>query len=342
MTFAGGLCACHGYIGPPSSHFDGKVFFNPDAPEDHSFFDMVKWLWQMETVQWPAWIEDPPMPTPPRKVEGEGLRVTYINHATILIQMLGTNILTDPIWSKRAGPLAWLGPQRVRDPGIRFENLPKVDYVLISHNHHDHMDQPTLEKLARRDNPVVLAGLGLKRFLRGMGFAEVIELDWWESYKRTTGNSEIFFVPGKHNSGRGLFDSNKTLWGGFVIDSPWGAVYFAGDTAFESMFQQIAKRFTNLRLAILPIGSYEKRWFMKHQHMNPDDAVKAHKILKPSQSMGMHYATFREHPEQSIDAHEQDLASALKHHAIDRRRFWILGFGEGRDVPPISGRERFP
>ena len=131
-----------------SDHFDGSVFFNPEPV--HSFADMVRWLWEMERVPWPDWVQDPPQPPPPERVYGKGLRVTYINHATVLIQTEGINILTDPIWSTRAGPAPFIGTKRVRAPGVAFEDLPPIDYVLISHDHYDHLDIPTVRTAERR------------------------------------------------------------------------------------------------------------------------------------------------------------------------------------------------
>ncbi len=144
------------------------------------------------------------------------------------------------------------------------------------------------------------------------------------------------FVPARHESGRiSPFSRNTSLWGGFVIDSPEGQVYFAGDTGNGAFINELAGRYQRIRLAILPIGNYEKRWFMKTQHMNPDDAVLVHRALRANQSMGIHFATFAEHPEQAIDAHEKDLAAALVEHGVSPARFWIPGFGEGRDVTPL-------
>lgn len=319
------------YHGPVSDHFDGVHFFQEGS--DHSFTDMVKWLWQMETVEWPEWIDDPPQPKPVERVNNGELKVTYINHGTLLIQMDGINILTDPIWSMRAGPISWLGTKRVRAPGVAMNDLPKIDIILISHDHYDHLDLATLKQLAERDRPVALVGLGVKTVLGSLNFASVREMDWWQNYAIKAGDMRFTFVPSVHNSGRGILGGNRTLWGGFVIEGKAGRVYFAGDTAYGSFLDLIKKRFEGFRLAIFPIGSYEERWFMKNQHMNPDDAVKAHRLLNVEQSVGMHFGTFAEHPEQTIDAHEKDLLTALKKYGVKESEFWVLGFGEGRKVP---------
>ena len=321
------------YKGPLTDHFDGSHFFNEEP--DHSFTDMIKWIWEMETVTWPEWIEDPKHPPPVKQVRKGGLRVTYINHATILIQMDGLNILTDPIWSRRAGPFSWAGPKRIRAPGIQMKDLPEIHYILISHDHYDHLDLPTLKKLVEQHEPVILTGLGVRTLLSSRNIPGVVEMDWWQTYYANVPNVRFNFVPSRHNSGRVPSRHNLTLWGGFVIESPAGEVYYAGDTAYGDFLDGIAQRFNRIRIALFPIGSYEKRWFMKTQHMNPDDAVRAHKMLGAHQSIGFHFGTFKEHPEQTIDAHEKDLNEALIHHGVPLSRFWILQFGEGRNVPVL-------
>lgn len=318
------------YKGPPSDHFDGRRFFYKDA--DHTVAGMLKWMWEMETVAWPAWVDDPPQPKPMAQVEEGRLRITYINHATVLIQTDGLNILTDPVWSKRAGPVSWLGTKRVRAPGVSMADLPKIDVILISHDHYDHLDLRTLKELFERDKPQILVGLGVKPLLASDGLSRIVEMDWWQEHVIRPNGAKITFVPARHNSGRYLFGNNRTLWGGFIIAGKGGNIYFAGDTAYDDFLTDIKDRFGKFRLTVLPIGSYEKRWFMKTQHMNPDDAVKAHKLLGSKQSVGMHFGTFKEHPEQTIDAHEQDLSEALEKNRVSESAFRVLKFGEGIDV----------
>jgi len=327
MSFMQG---CSYYQGPPSDHFDGSRFFNKES--DHTFFDLIKWMWEMETVEWPEWIDDPPQPPPIAHVKEGKLRITYVNHATVLIQMDGINILTDPIWSERAGPISWVGTKRVRAPGIKIEDLPNIDIILISHDHYDHLDITSLQQLNENHQPIILVGLGVKCRLESIGGKSIVELDWWQEYIYSTG-TRITFVPSLHNSGRGIFDKNKTLWGSFVLEGKSGRVYFTGDTGYGQFSNVLKERFSEFILTIFPIGSYEKRWFMKTQHMNPDDAVKAHILLNSKQSVGIHYGTFLEHPEQTIDAHEKDLKVALEKYNVSESEFWILKFGEGREVP---------
>ncbi len=312
-----------------SDHFDGSKFF--DNERHHTLPDEIKWFWNIKTVEWPGWIDDPEQPPPPPKVDGGELRIAYINQATLLIQMDGLNILTDPIWSFRAGPVAWLGSKRVRAPGIKSEDLPKIDIILISHDHYDHLDLRTLKQLSDVHDFVILCGLGIKKILGGKKIGKGIELDWWQEYSDSKSGVKFTFVPAYHESGRGPFNSNRTLWGGFVIEGS-KRIYFAGDTAYGKFLRDIKSRYKHFNMAILPVGNYEKRWIMKTMHMNPDEAVQTHKLLNVDQSVGMHFGTFLEHPEQSIDSHEKDITAALMKYNVPDERFWILKFGEGRYV----------
>ena len=324
------LTGCSIYTGPVSDHYNGATFHNSEA--DNGFLDHMKWMWSMEATDWPQWIDDPHQPAPASAVHGaDALRVSYVNHATVLIQAAELNILTDPIWSDRAGPFSFIGAKRIRAPGVRFDDLPKIDLVLISHDHYDHLDLPTLRRLVSRDHPLILTGLGVKARLASIGSSSVEELDWWQEYPLQKGGGKVTFVPTRHSSGRTLLDGNASLWGGFSIQLPAGNVLFMGDTAYGKCIGEIGERFAGFRLAILPIGNYEPRWFMKTQHMNPDDAVRAHEAIRATHSMAVHFATFAEHPEQAVDAHEKDLASALKAHGIESERFWVPAFGEVRD-----------
>ncbi len=325
------LSGCNYYDGVLSDHYDGSSFYNEENDE-HSIGDMIKWYWEMDSVEWPEWIDDVMQPPPPKFVDRNDLRVTLINQSTVLIQLDSINILTDPIWSDYAGPVSFLSANRIRKPGISLDDLPPIDIILISHDHYDHLDFPTLEQLLIKNKPIILTGLGNKSRLSSLEYEQVVELDWWQNYSFQSKDIDFTFVPCRHRSGRSLFDGSKTLWGGFVIKTNAGNILFMGDTAFGNFFNEVAKKFSPFRLTIFPIGSYEKRWFMKNQHMNPEDAVQAHIILNSKQSMGVHYATFNEHPEQSIDAHEKDLAEALNKYNIPEDKFWILKFGEGRNV----------
>jgi len=325
------MANCSGQNYVISDHYNGSEFYNPE-PSDHTFGDMLVWLWEMETVKWPEWIYDPSQPKPELYAVHNGCSFTYINHSTTLIQIDSINILTDPIWSDFAGPVSWLGADRVRDPGVKFDDLPPIGIVLLSHDHFDHLDLPTLKKLVKTFNPVILTGLGLKTFLADEDITNVVELDWWDEYKISDSEIMITFIPARHSSGRGLFDGNETLWGGFVIENNSKRILFAGDTAYGIFLGRIHRIYSSFDLTILPVGNYEKRWFMRNQHMNPEDAVRAHLLLNSKQSVGIHYATFAEHPEQEINAHEKDLEEALDKFNVDEVRFRILKFGERLEI----------
>lgn len=318
-----------------SDHFDGKRFFNREPAARYTMVERWQWARSTRSIEWPEWIDDPRYPAPPRSVATGMLRVTHINHATVLIQLDGVNILTDPIWSERASPFSWLGPRRVRAPGVHMRDLPKIDLILISHDHYDHLDYATLRALDDSHKPMIVAGQGVGQRLRTRGFKTVTELDWWQSYDARP-SLKIVFVPARHGSGRGIFDHNRTLWGGFVIAAPAGNVYFAGDTGFGSFFDDVARRFAPFRVALLPLGHYEPRWMMEPVHMSPDDAVRAHRVLRAKHSVGMHFGTFHgfgAHNNETVDQHVADLHAALARHQVPASELWLLGFGEGRDVP---------
>ncbi|MEM1350444.1 MAG: MBL fold metallo-hydrolase [Myxococcota bacterium] len=247
-----------------------------------------------------------------------------MNHATTLIQVPGANIITDPIFSERAGPLTWAGPKRHRAPGVCFEDLPSIDIVLLSHNHYDHCDSQSLARLAKRDDPIFLAGLGTRRLLKRFDVERVRELDWWQ----TTSHSgvELTFAPAQHWSTRGLGDANVNLWGSFFIDAKDATFYFAGDTGWGSHFHTIAERLGRPDVALLPIGAYEPRWFMRPQHINPAEAVDAHLALGATRSVGIHWGTF-DLTDEPHDEPPKALARALQAKNIPADAFLALPNG---------------
>ncbi|MCX8044518.1 MAG: MBL fold metallo-hydrolase [Desulfobacterota bacterium] len=320
------------YSGPMTDHFDGTRFYNQDRLSEPSFKNFLAWL---ITRKPGVWLEQNHMPLPAEKppacVEGTRLRVTFVNHATFLIQTEGVNLLTDPIWSQRASPVWFAGPRRMRRPGIMPEDLPPIDVIMISHNHYDHLDAPTLKRLACNHNAMVITTLGNAQLIKKQGVARVVELDWWEEVA-VSDTVSIVCVPAQHFSGRGLFDHYKTLWGGFVIQTKGGTVYFAGDTGYGPHIEQIAERFRPLRLALLPIGAFVPEWFMSFAHMSPADAVQAHLALGAQTSIGMHYGTFP-----LADDGQEDpvraLCEILSKTDLYGTEFWLLKNGEARDVP---------
>ena len=272
-------------------HFDGKRFFNPDAPQARGFLDVLRWKLTSRPEPSARFVSDVEPSKPPSSVEGNELRVTLINHSTVLLQQSGSQILTDPIWSERASPLASIGPRRHRKPGVRWEDLPRIDTVLLSHNHYDHLDLATLRRLADRGPSRFIVPAGVGRLLRSQSIGPFDELDWGESLPLA--GSTIHSVPALHASARGIFDRNRTLWCGYVIEVAERMIYFAGDTAFGEHFAHIRERFGAPRLALLPIGAYQPRWFMSSVHMGPEDAVRAHRILGAKTSIAIHHGTFQ-------------------------------------------------
>ncbi len=229
----------------------------------------------------------PPANVPPASVDGTRCTITWVNHSTVLIQYAGTNLLTDPIWSERASPFSSIGPRRFSPPGVPIENLPKIDLVLLSHNHYDHFDLPTLKQIARRDRPRFIVPLGLGKLLSRHGIKPEREMDWWDIA------GPITCLPARHFSARGVTDRNRTLWCSYWIATPAGPVYFGADTAFGPHFEEIRKRLGTPRVALLPIGAYKPEWFMSPVHMSPGEAVEAHRILAPECSIAIHWGTFQ-------------------------------------------------
>jgi L-ascorbate metabolism protein UlaG (beta-lactamase superfamily) len=306
-------------VPPFPKHFDGKRYFNPDAPQARGFLDMLRWKLTSRPQPSPRFVSDVALSKPPASVEGNALRVTLINHSTVLLQQSGCNILTDPVWSERATPVSGLGPRRRRSPGVLLDDLPRVDIVLLSHNHYDHLDLATLRRLAGRGQSQFIVPAGVARLLQSKNIGPVHELDWGDALPLAA--TTIHCVPALHFSARGLFDHNRTLWCGYVIETADRIVYFAADTAFGSHFASIRERFGAPRLALLPIGAYEPRWFMSPVHMGPDEAVKAHQILGSTTSIAIHHGTFQL-ADESLDTPKQ----LLTEYAPDN--FLILNNGQ--------------
>lgn len=319
--------------GPPSEHFDGSKFFD-QKPARAGLPALIKWQTSRSPGAWPEWIDAKLGPPPPRVVDEPGrLRVTFINHATMLVQMDGVNILTDPIWSERASPFDFVGPKRVRPPGIRFEDLPPIDVVVLSHNHYDHMNVETLLRVRDAHKPIFLAGLGNDLFLAEQGI-EARAVDWGDSVD--VKGVQVHSVENQHFSNRGVGDNDGTLWSAWVFEGPTaGRVYFAGDTGFGTHFKRAGEKFPGLRVAILPIGAYKPEWFMGPVHTTPAQAVQGQLDLGAPYAIGMHWGTFQL-ADEAYDDPERDLLTALdrSERATGKRPvFWALGFGEGRDIP---------
>lgn len=274
-----------------SDHYDGTKFHNPRNHSLKSFWDLLKWKLTAKKATWPSWVENKQYELPLIQDSQAKAIVTFVNHATFLLQFPELNILTDPIFSERTSPFSFIGPKRVRDPGVAFDKLPPIDVVLVSHNHYDHLDITTLKKLEEKFSPLFLVPLGNKDFLKNEGLKNVQELDWWDEVDFK--NYRITLTPAYHWSARSFFDKCETLWGAFLIKSTDYSIYFAGDTGLEDHFKETKAKLGAPDLALLPIGSWAPRWFMKNFHMDPAEAVEAHLDLGAAKSIGMHFGTFQ-------------------------------------------------
>ena len=314
-----------GYSGKSNGHFDGKVFKNPSGAEASGFGDLVKWMLNRDSKVWNEvdTVQQPQIPH--RDVEND-IHITYINHSTFLIQTGKSNILTDPIFSERASPFSWAGPKRMRPPGIPLDKMPPIDAVIISHNHYDHLDRASVVSLNNMFEPLFIVPLGVARFLENNGIDRIVELDWWEQHEAD--NIKFESVPAQHFSGRGMFDRDQTLWAGYVIHSPEGRVYFAGDTGYDDkMFREIGYRAGPIDIALIPIGAYKPAWFMSPIHVSPEEAVKIHKDVSAEISIAMHYGTF---PLADDGQHEpvMDLQNSLQAQNIHPGSFIVLPEGK--------------
>lgn len=315
-ALAGWALSAPRYRGPRSDHFDGKKFHNLAPTEHAGFTDMVRWLANRDEGPWDEWRNVGRAGKVVDRVAGDALHVTWVNHATMLIQTAGVNILTDPIWSDRCSPVSFAGPKRHHPPGLRFEDLPPIDVVLLSHNHYDHTDVPTLDRLRRDHNPRIFAGLGNGAFVKG-----ATDLDWWQSVDVAPG-VRLHAVPAQHFSSRGLADRDANLWCGYVLETAGGAVYFAGDTGWGPHFEMIRDRFGPVRVAILPIGAFRPVWFMRAVHISPAEAVRAAQTLEAAVSIPMHYGTFH-----LGDDGQDEPVEELRRALVPGVRFEILGPG---------------
>lgn len=307
-----------------SNHFNGTTFVNPGGLDQHHYGDVLKWWfsgndkgpWQELTVR--------DVPSPPEvapSVEGSGLHVTFINHASFLLQFEGRNILTDPIWSYRASPYQWIGPRRMRPPGLPLDDLPAIDTVLISHNHYDHMDIHAVRKLHRVHDPLFVVPLGVERYLHKQGIHNTVHLDWWDRHALGP-ELGLTAVPARHFSGRGLFDRDKTLWCGYVLHAEMGNIYFAGDSGYGDFFKEIGQKMGPMHTSFIPIGAYKPRWFMKPIHMSPEEAVQVHRDVRSQKSFAMHFGTFPM-ADDGMREPQADLIKARNDYGIPESKFII-------------------
>jgi L-ascorbate metabolism protein UlaG (beta-lactamase superfamily) len=291
IIFLGWFFSAPVYRGPVSDHYDGKKFFNPGGMKALGFKDLMKWVRTRQRGEWKEMKDIAYGPAPVKKVEGDSIVVTFVNHSTFLIQTQGLNILTDPVWSERASPVPFAGPERMRPPGIRFEDLPDIDIILLTHNHYDHLDISTMKRLSEEFKPKIFCTLGVGQYLKRKGIGNITEMDWWDESKIDSALS-VVCTPAQHFSGRGMFDRDRTLWAGFALMTEKGSIYYSGDTGYGDFFKEIAQRISPIRLSFLPIGAYKPEWFMAPIHTSPEDAVRIHQIINSPKSIGMHFGTF--------------------------------------------------
>lgn len=330
---------------PPAHHRDGRFQNNDGDFEPKSLAEVIRWRWDATRRGLP------PRPTTPIPTQAPDLgflhantgaaqqpAVTWVGHATVLAQLGGLNLLTDPIFSERASPVSFAGPKREQPPGVSLRQLPTIDAVLVSHNHYDHLDLPSCRALADQPGggPLFVVPLGLAEWCRRRGLRRVVELDWFQSH--ALAGVEIVLVPAQHWSARGLNDRMKTLWGGFAVLAPDCHLFFAGDTGYSRDFTRIREHFADRQrdggfdIALLPIGAYEPRWFMKEQHVNVEEALKIHADVGAQRSLGVHWGTF-ELTDEPLDEPPRQLAQQRAALGLPADVFFTL---------PIGGTHRLP
>jgi L-ascorbate metabolism protein UlaG (beta-lactamase superfamily) len=320
------------YRGPRSDHFDLRRFFNEEPFEEQSPSELTRWLLTRHRGEWPD-SDAVPAPAPPRRVGDGALRVTMVNHSTVLLQLDGLNILTDPVWSPRLGLEGQVGVRRHRAPGIPFDSLPPIDIVLLSHDHYDHMDIPTLLRLQRRFHPRIITGLGNPAFLASQGVQGAEQLDWWQAAPLAPG-MRVTAVPARHWSGRTFSDRYERLWEGFVIEGRRDTVYFAGDTGWGRMFGELHGRWSGFTLALLPISPFRPRWYMARKHLSPDDAVRVALATGSGTMIPIHWGTFELGDDGENEAADTLRAVVAALPARCRPHVVVLRNGEAADVSP--------
>jgi L-ascorbate metabolism protein UlaG (beta-lactamase superfamily) len=314
--------------GPVSDHFDGTRFFDPHGAPPKSLLQLARWRLGPRGEPWPERLESPFRDSPPLRVDAQRWRISYVGHASFLLHSAGMNVLLDPVWSERVSPFSFYGPTRINAPGIPFDALPPIDLVLVSHAHYDHLDLPTLSRLAAVHRPRFIVPLGNDAIMRGADPPVVAEAHDWGD-RLVHNDLAVTLAPMRHWSARGITDRNKALWAAFVLDAPAGRILHVGDSGYGDgwHFRNARERHGPFSLAILPIGAYEPRWFMRDQHMNPAEAVEAWRASGAEHALGHHYGTFRLSNE-AVDAPPRALAQALADNGVAESRFRLLRPGQ--------------
>ena len=329
----------------PAHHLPDGTFTNTDGSQsDKPFSDLMRWRSERGDLPLDEYFSDAriektltalnyqpntPIPDAPER----GAVVTWLGHASFLIQTPNLTLLTDPHLTSRASPFSFAGPKRFGPKPLDVTALPPVDVVVISHNHYDHLDKRTIKALLKSQSsePRWLVPLGLASWFKGVGADNVREMDWWQIEE--VGEADIHFVPVHHWSARTPTNRNKTLWGGWVLKSDDLDYFFAGDTGWSSDFRDIGQRLGPFDLSSLPVGAYEPRWFMKQHHVNPAEAVDIHLAVRSDRSIGMHWGTFQL-TDEPYDQPVMDLAAARKAKGVSAEDFFVLPHGASVQVDP--------
>lgn len=357
VTVVAGLVAC---ATPANQHYDERKahhrpdgFRNPDTDLENRFGALVRWKAQQWRDGLPTAARQPtPVVAPDLNFIHTNARAggamqpaaTWIGHSTVLMQMGGLNLLTDPIFSSRASPVSWgIGPPRAQAPGLSLTQLPRIDAVVISHNHYDHLDEASVLALNAQAGgaPLFLVPLGLKRWFTDLGITRVIELDWWQHHTLAgaAGQVEVHCTPVQHWSARSLRDGRmQTLWAGWAVLAPDFHFYFAGDTGYSGDFKRTREHFRprqgeqGFDFSAIPIGAYEPRWFMRQQHVNPEEALFIHRDVASRRSLGVHWGTFLL-ADEPLDRPPQELAEMRTRHGVPESEFFVMAVGETRVMP---------
>jgi L-ascorbate metabolism protein UlaG (beta-lactamase superfamily) len=320
-------------VSPLPPHHISKGFQNPYRPSERRFSDFLRWRFGLGPNEIPP---IPPEEVPNYKPESvqpsisliknpdsNQVQITWIGHSTFLIQIEGINILTDPIFSDYCGPNALLRVERVAPPGVPFEQLPSIHVVLISHNHYDHLDAPTVERLG--NGPSYFVPLGIARWFEKRKLKNIVELDWWQT--SSLHGLRFHSVPIQHFSNRTFFDRNKTLWSGWMVETKPARIFFAGDTGYSPVFKEIADRLGPIQISIVPIGAYRPQWFMSPVHVDPPEAIKILKDTHSHMAIAGHWGTFNLSDE-PLGEPPIYLRKAMKENSIHEGQFIIMKFGE--------------